>query len=54
MFVDEQDKLGLKTLNQEGRLFLLAVEGNHLEMSQAWFIEKIVLPFLKDNFTRFN
>lgn len=46
--VFSKDTLGLRTLDQQGKLFRLSVDGNHLEMSHGWFIDNIVIPFLKD------
>lgn len=43
-----KDLLGLKTLNEQGKLFRLTVDAKHLDFSQAWFINEIVLKFLKD------
>ncbi|GFO13381.1 palmitoyl-protein thioesterase 1 [Plakobranchus ocellatus] len=42
----QQDLLGLKELNESGRLFLLASPGDHLQFTDAWF-EANILKFLK-------
>jgi palmitoyl-protein thioesterase len=42
----KEDRIGLKALNESGRLHLLSVPGNHLIFSKAWFIRNIVKPFL--------
>ncbi|KAI6237160.1 Palmitoyl-protein hydrolase 1 [Aphelenchoides besseyi] len=38
----KKDVLGLKTLNESGRLHLLSVDGNHLQIGEQYFIDKIV------------
>jgi len=42
-----EDRIGLKALDEAGRLHFLAVEGNHLEFSRDWFIQEIVNVYLK-------
>jgi len=42
------DTIGLQTLDKQGRLFRLSVEGDHLEFKDVWFIDNIVYPFLND------
>merc|ERR1719400_1941042 len=42
-----EDRIGLKTLDEAGRLVLMEVEGNHLEFSRQWFIDEIVNVYLK-------
>lgn len=41
-----EDRIGLKTLDEAGRLVFMAIEGNHLEFSRQWFIDEIVNPYL--------
>jgi len=41
-----EDRIGLKTLGEAGRLVFMAIEGNHLEFSRQWFIDEIVNPYL--------
>ncbi|KAF3819979.1 hypothetical protein GH733_015488 [Mirounga leonina] len=41
-----QDRLGLKEMDSAGQLVFLAVEGDHLQLSQAWFYAHII-PFLE-------
>uniref|UniRef100_A0A0N4ZPF7 Palmitoyl-protein thioesterase 1 n=1 Tax=Parastrongyloides trichosuri TaxID=131310 RepID=A0A0N4ZPF7_PARTI len=41
------DKLGLKKLSDSGRMYLLECDGQHLQMSEDFFINKIIFPFLK-------
>merc|ERR1719411_1048408 len=42
-----EDRIGLKTLDESGRLHFLSVEGNHLEFSRQWFIDEIINVYLK-------
>jgi palmitoyl-protein thioesterase len=42
----KQDKLGLKTLDEQGRIHLLSVPGEHLQFSTDWFINDIVMKYL--------
>uniref|UniRef100_A0ABI8AJF3 palmitoyl-CoA hydrolase n=1 Tax=Felis catus TaxID=9685 RepID=A0ABI8AJF3_FELCA len=41
-----QDRLGLKKMDDAGQLVFLAVEGDHLQLSEAWFYAHII-PFLE-------
>ena len=40
------DTLGLKTLDETGRLFKYSINGRHLQISKDWFLKNI-LQFLK-------
>jgi len=40
------DTLGLQTLDKSGRVHKLAVDGDHLQFSDIWFINNI-MPFLR-------
>ena len=40
-----QDTLGLKTLDQTGRIFKYSINADHLRMTKKWFIDNI-LKFL--------
>merc|ERR1711936_1055217 len=42
-----EDRIGLKTLDEAGKLHFLSVEGNHLEFSRDWFIQEIINVYLK-------
>jgi len=42
-----EDRIGLKALDEAGKLHFLAVEGNHLEFSRDWFIQEIINVYLK-------
>lgn len=44
----KNDTLGLKTLDQSGRLFKLATDGDHLQFKEEWFLENIVSKFIRD------
>jgi len=41
----QQDWIGLKQMNESGKLTFLATEGNHLQFTDAWFVDNII-PFL--------
>lgn len=41
-----EDRLGLKKMDQAGQLVFLALEGDHLQLSQEWFYKHII-PLLK-------
>jgi len=43
-----EDRIGLKALDESGRLHLLEVEGNHLEFSRQWFIDNIINVYLNN------
>lgn len=45
LYVD--DRLGLKTMDEQGRLKFLESDTDHLQFTDQWFIENI-LPFLRD------
>lgn len=40
-----EDRLGLKTMAEQGKLQFLAVDGDHLQISTDWFIKNIVLKY---------
>ncbi|XP_026480291.1 palmitoyl-protein thioesterase 1-like [Ctenocephalides felis] len=42
-----EDKLGLKQMDEDGKLYFLDVNGDHLRFTEEWFIENII-PFLKE------
>jgi len=41
-----EDRIGLKTLDESGRLHFLEVEGEHLQFSREWFEDNIINVFL--------
>ena len=42
----EADVLGLRALNESGRLLLLTAPGQHATFTTPWFVEHIIRPFL--------
>ncbi|XP_017461614.1 PREDICTED: palmitoyl-protein thioesterase 1-like, partial [Rhagoletis zephyria] len=42
------EDLGLKQMDENGKLLYLSVEGDHLQMTSKWFIENII-PLLTKN-----
>lgn len=40
------DKLGLKTMDQEGRIHFLSVPGDHLQFTEEWFLNVILAKYL--------
>lgn len=42
-----EDRLGLKEMNEAGRIHFLASPGDHLQFTEQWFIDNIVNKFLK-------
>jgi palmitoyl-protein thioesterase len=45
--VYKRDKLGLKTLVDSGRLIRIVSPGDHLDLYEVWFMQK-VMPYLKE------
>jgi len=43
-----EDRIGLKTLDESGRLHLLDVEGDHLHFGRQWFIDNILNVYFKN------
>jgi len=41
-----EDRIGLKALDEAGRLHFLDVEGDHLQFTRQWFIDNIINVFL--------
>merc|ERR1712183_637180 len=41
-----EDRIGLKALDEAGKLHFLDVEGDHLQFSRQWFIDEIINVFL--------
>lgn len=42
-----EDRLGLKQMDNEGRLKLVSTNGNHLEFSEDWFVNEILHKYFK-------
>ncbi|KAL6079966.1 Palmitoyl-protein thioesterase 1 [Balamuthia mandrillaris] len=45
----KQDWIGLKTLDQNGKLVFLSVDGDHLRFTDQWFQQNIIAPYLAAN-----
>lgn len=43
-----KDLLGLKTMNENGKIHKLATDGDHLQFKEQWFLDNIVSKFIKD------
>merc|ERR1712042_108628 len=43
-----EDRIGLKALDEAGKLHFLEVPGDHLSFSRQWFIDNIIEVFLKN------
>lgn len=41
-----EDKLGLKTMDQEGRLQFLSLPSDHLQFTDEWFLDVIIAKYL--------
>lgn len=39
------DRLGLKRLNEEGRLHFISLPGNHLHITEEWFVNEIIKKY---------
>ena len=44
----KEDWIGLKTLNEDGRVDFLSVKGDHLRFDDKFFIDVIIGNYLKD------
>ncbi|KAI7870838.1 Alpha/Beta hydrolase protein [Spinellus fusiger] len=43
-----QDRLGLQTLGNEGRLKFLVCPGQHMRITDAYFHEQVIVPYLSE------
>lgn len=43
----KEDWLGLRYLDEQRRLDFIQIDGDHLRFSDQWFINRIVLPYLR-------
>jgi len=43
----KEDWIGLKTLDEAGKLKFISVEGDHLQFNLKWFQQNIVTPYLQ-------
>lgn len=41
-----EDRLGLKKMNEDGKLIFLSTDGDHLRFSDKWFIQNVIKPYL--------
>ena len=41
----QEDWLGLRHLDEEGRLHMLEMSGDHMDFQWEWYIENIVIPY---------
>ena len=42
-----EDRIGLKALDEAGKLFFLETEGDHMEFETGWFVENIVKVYFQ-------
>ncbi|KAK4475174.1 hypothetical protein MN116_000772 [Schistosoma mekongi] len=42
-----EDRLGLQALDRRGDLHLIEKDGDHLHFDADWFVQNIIIPFLK-------
>lgn len=43
----KEDRIGLKTLNEQGKLHLLAYKGNHMAITESTFVDQIINKYLR-------
>ena len=43
----QQDKLGLKSMHENGQLVFIIAPGAHLDLDENWFVQNI-LPYLRN------
>ncbi|XP_058807735.1 palmitoyl-protein thioesterase 1 [Phymastichus coffea] len=43
----KEDRLGLREMDEDNKLHFLSVEGNHLQFTDAWFVENVIEKYLK-------
>jgi len=49
MPIYQQDWIGLKILDQAGKLQMLGCPGNHMQFSLDWFNSNVILPYLNNS-----
>ena len=42
----QEDWIGLRAMDEAGKLSFISTPGNHLQFTEKFFIEKIIRPFL--------
>lgn len=42
----QEDWIGLKQLNQQGRLQFLSIPGNHMQFTLEFFAKNVIAPYL--------
>jgi len=48
MFILQEDRIGLKALDESGRLDLVEVEGDHLQIGEEVFVNDFALKYLNN------
>lgn len=43
----KEDRLGLKKLDEDGKLIRITLPGDHLQITRDWFNEEIIRRYLK-------
>lgn len=43
-----KERLGLRAMNEQGKLDFLSIEGNHMQISLPWFVENVIEAYLRD------
>lgn len=41
-----EDRIGLKALDEAGKLHFISIDGDHLDFSLQWFVDNIVKVYL--------
>jgi len=44
----KKDTIGIKTLNEKGKLIFISCPGDHLQFTMPWFSDNIMTPFLNN------
>ncbi|KAK9502490.1 hypothetical protein O3M35_011261 [Rhynocoris fuscipes] len=47
IYLDDEDRLGLRQMNEEGKLTFLSLNSDHLEFDEEWFVDVIINNYLK-------
>ena len=42
-----KDRLGLRTMEENGKLHFFAVDGDHIQFSEKWFSQTIIDQFFR-------